>query len=64
MMQVGGMNIVQSIINLEVQVEMHSQLIEKLGRDIGLTQSQVDQMRQIAQQRVKDKYPELGINFS
>lgn len=65
-MQVGDMNIVNAIINLEVQVAVQGKIIDKLMQSSSRTfpQSEIDTILKDAQRMVENKYPQLGVTFN
>jgi hypothetical protein len=66
-MQIGDINVPNSIINLEVQVALLTRLVEHLANRASPadrpTQQQIDGFRQAAQSEVINKYPNMGIQF-
>jgi hypothetical protein len=65
-MQIGDLNVVNSIIELEIQVMIQGRIIDKLIQSSSayLSQDEVAKYRKEAQEQVKKKYPALGISFS
>lgn len=65
-MQVGDMNVVNSIVNLEVQVGFLSKVIEHMANNHGNAPAafQVNIFRTQAQEEVKARYPNMGIQFN
>lgn len=64
-MQVGDMNLVNAIVNLEVQVAFQGKILEKvLTGSTSLSVNEADTMRKAAQKMVADRYPQLDIKFN
>ncbi|WP_421944685.1 hypothetical protein [Pedobacter sp.] len=63
MIEVGGINLAQAVIDLEVQVATQSIIIDNLIRanNLRITQAEVDKARDAAFEQVKAKYPKAGL---
>jgi len=64
MIQVGDLDLVKAVIELEIQVATQAQLIEKLinTNSVRFSQSDIDKAKAKAFEDVKNKYPQLGLS--
>jgi hypothetical protein len=63
MIEVGGINLADAVVNLEIQVATQAIFIDKLlnASNLRLTQADVDIARNAAFEQIKAKYPQAGL---